>query len=176
MIPGDVVVQISPDPFDPIVVGAVGWQEVEFHPAPQHLQRELHLEAVVDAVVVENNVDRSGSAIGLRYQLVEELQKQEAILPFAFDPSELACPRVESTSEVALVVASWCKNLLLFSTQHPVGSDLGIEVDVHLVAVQHDIVSTDVPDEPSNGCQPALPTPFRPRAVDHGLGPTQPNT
>src|ERR1700733_6692597 len=95
MIPGDVVMQISPDPFDPIVVGAVGWQEVEFHLATQHLQRKLHLQTVVDAVGVQNEVDRSSSVIGLGYQFVEELQKQEAVLPLAFNPSELAGPRIE---------------------------------------------------------------------------------
>jgi hypothetical protein len=47
MIPGDAVMRISPDPFDPIVVGAVGWQEVEFHLATQHLQRKLHLQALI---------------------------------------------------------------------------------------------------------------------------------
>jgi len=64
----------------------------------------------------------------------------EAVLPFAFDPTELAIPSVEGTSEVALFVASRCKNLLLFLRQHPVWFYLGIQVDVHFIAVDHDLL------------------------------------
>jgi hypothetical protein len=176
MIPGDVVMQVSPDPFGSIVVGAIGWQEVEFHLVTQHLQRKLHLQTVVNAVVVQNEVDRSSSAIGLGHQFVEKLQKQQADFPFTFNPSEFASPRIAGAIEVALVVASRCKNLLLFSRQHPVRSDFGSQMDVHLVAVQYDLVFAQIPDEPSDGRQPTHPTPSRPTAVDHGLGSSQPNT
>ena len=67
-----VVVQIFPDPLDAIVVGAVGRQEVELDLARRgRLQCQSDLLAVVDAVVVENEVDPTSAPVRLGNELVK---------------------------------------------------------------------------------------------------------
>src|ERR1700693_1593574 len=86
-----VVVQILPDSFNAIVVRAIRWQEVQPYPAGRRrLQGQLDLVAVVYAVVVENEMNPTGTPVCLRDEFVKELQEQQAVLPIAFDPSQLA--------------------------------------------------------------------------------------
>ena len=61
---------------------------------------------VVYAVVVENEMDLADAPVCLRDELVKELQEQEAVLPIAFDPGQLASLGIQSTGEVTLLVAS----------------------------------------------------------------------
>src|SRR6516225_2985754 len=85
-----VVVQVFPHPLDTVVVGAVRWQEVEFYPAGRsRLQGELNLLAVMDAVVVENEMYPTSAPVRLCHQFVEEVQEQEAVLLVPFNPCEL---------------------------------------------------------------------------------------
>ena len=70
MVARDVVVQILPDPLDPIVVGAVGRQEVELQLRGRGgFHRQPHLQAVVDAVVVEDDMNPFGVGVSLRGKL-----------------------------------------------------------------------------------------------------------
>ena len=95
----DVVVQVLPDSFDAVVVRAIRWQEVQPYLArSRRLQCQLDLQAVVDAVVVENEMDPTCIPVRLGHEFVEELQKQEAVLPVPFDPCELAGFGIESTA------------------------------------------------------------------------------
>ena len=59
--------------------------------------------------------------------------------------------------------------------QHPVGSSLGIEVNVNLVDVQNDLTTREVVDQAANRSQSPLPTRFSPGAVDDWFGPIQSN-
>ena len=44
----------------------------------------------MDAVVVENEMDPTSIAVRRCHQFVKKVQEQEAVLPIAFDPCELA--------------------------------------------------------------------------------------
>lgn len=176
MVPRYVVVEVLPDSFDAIVVRAIWWQEVKLDLAGRRrLQRQLNLAAVVDAVVIENEMDLTSAAIYLRDQLVKELEEQKAVLPIAFNPGKLTGLGIQSTSEVTLLVASWREDELLLSSQRPIGSDLGIEVNVDLVDVQNDLTTSEVVDQASNCSQSPQPTRFSPGTVDDRFGPIQSN-
>ena len=60
MISRHVVVEVLPDSLDPVVVRAIRRQEVEPHLSAPARQGQLHLAAVMDLVVVEDDVDPSG--------------------------------------------------------------------------------------------------------------------
>jgi len=176
VVPCNVVVQVLPDPLDSIVVGAVRRQEVELQPLRRgRLHRQLHLMAVVDAIVVENDMDPFGVGVSLRDQLVEKIQEQQAVLPLAFDISEPPRLGVPRAREVALLVAPRGQDLLLLPTPHPVQSDLGIEVDVDLVEVEHDFVGREILDQPLNLPQATRSMPLLPGALDNRFGPLQPD-
>ena len=172
----DVVVQILPDPLDPIVVGAVGRQKVEFQFLSRlRLHRQSHLVTVMNAVIVENEVNALGVGIGLRHQFVEKIQKQQAGLSFAFDVGEPTRFGVPRAGEILFLVAPRRQHLLLAATMHPIRSDLGVEMNVNLVEIQHDLVGWQTVDKPLNRPQSTRPTRFFPRTVDDRFGPSQPN-
>ena len=50
------------------------------------LQGQLDLLAVMDAVVVENEMDPRSLPVRLRHEFVKEVQEQEAVLPVALRP------------------------------------------------------------------------------------------
>src|SRR6266849_2994292 len=57
MIAGDIGVEFSPQPLDPVVLRRVGRQKMQHDPTAELLgQRALHQRAGVDAVVVENHM------------------------------------------------------------------------------------------------------------------------
>ena len=56
--------------------------------------------AVVDAVVIENEVDSTSSPVRLGHELVKQVQEQEAVLLLAFDPGESTRVGVQRTGEV----------------------------------------------------------------------------
>ena len=149
-----VVVQVFPEPLDAIVVGAVRRQEVELDPAGcGRLQGQLNLLAVMDAVVVENDVDPTSVPVRLRDEFVKEIQEQEAVLSVPFDPCELAGLGIESAGEVTLLVASRSADVLLLSGQRPLWPNLGIEVNVDFVEVHNDLARREVVNQPLNGSQ-----------------------
>ena len=60
----DVGMQVLPDALDAIVIGAVRGQELEHHAVLYGGHCQLHLEAAVDAVVVEDHVDLAFGPVG----------------------------------------------------------------------------------------------------------------
>ena len=100
---------------------------------------------------------------------------QEAVLPVALDPCELAGFGIESAGEVTLLVASRSADVLLLTGQRPLWPNLGIEVNVDFVEIESDLARSEVVDQPLNRSQSPRPTPFWPGAVDGRFGPIQPN-
>ena len=89
VVAGDVIVQVLPDAFDPIVVRAVWRQEVQLQFFGRgRLHCQPHLQTVVDTIVVEDEMNPLGVGIDLRGQRVEQFQEQQAVLPLAFDINE----------------------------------------------------------------------------------------
>jgi hypothetical protein len=173
----DVVVQVLPDSFDAIVVRAIRWQEVQPYLAGcRRLQCQSDLLAVVDAVVVENEMDPTSVPVRLGHEFVKEVQKQEAVLPVPFDPCELAGFGIESAGEITLLVASRSADVLSPPGQRPLRPKLGIEVNVNFVEVQNDLTRSEVVNQPLNRPQSPRPTRSPPGAVDGRLGPIQPNS
>ena len=87
VVPRDVRVQVLPGAFDAIVIGAVRRQEVELQPPPfLGRQCQANLEAVMDAVVVEDHMDPPGGPIGPRHQMIEQVEEQQAGLAQPLDP------------------------------------------------------------------------------------------
>ena len=66
------------------------WQEVERDPAgSRRLQRQLDLQAIMDAAVVENEMAPAGLRVRLRHELVKKLQEQEAVSSIVLNQLEM---------------------------------------------------------------------------------------
>ncbi len=96
--------EVLPDPLDPIVIRAIGWQKVELHfPLPGR-QRQLNLAAVTNLEVVENDVNPTSVSVADGYQPMNEKKEQCAVLAFAFYPGELARMGIQRTGQITLLV------------------------------------------------------------------------
>ncbi len=90
VISSHVVVQIFPNAFDAIVVGAIGRQKVELNSIAQGRQGKLSLATAVNFVVVKNEMNPSCMGIVSTCQLPELLNEELAILTIGFHPSQLS--------------------------------------------------------------------------------------
>ena len=107
VVASDVVVQVLPDTFDPIVVGAARRQKVQLQfPRRLRLHRQLHLQAVVDPVIVEDDMNPFGARVSLRGQLVEQVQEKQAVLPLTGNVNESTCLGIPRAGKIALLIAS----------------------------------------------------------------------
>ena len=82
---------------------------------------------------------------------------------------------VEGTGEVELLVLARRDDAALMAAQHPVATDLRVEVDVHFVAVEDGLFCARARFQPSNFGQNALPRVTRPRAEHDGFGRSEPS-
>ena len=87
VVPSHVVVKVLPESLDPIVIRAIGRQKVELHLPLPGSQRQVDLAAVMDFVIVEDDVNPTSAPIADGYQPMNEQQKQRAVLAFSFNPS-----------------------------------------------------------------------------------------
>ncbi len=90
VVASHVIVEVLPDPLNPIVIRAIGWQKVETHLASPCCQRQLNLSAVVDFEVVDDNVNPSSVSIADGHQPIDEKKEQNAVLAFSLNPREFA--------------------------------------------------------------------------------------
>jgi hypothetical protein len=130
----------------------------------------------VDAVVVEDDMNPLGVRIGLCDQRLNQFQEQQAGLPLAFDVNEPACLEIPRTSKIALLVTSGSQNLFLLAVLGPVRSDLGIDLDVNFIEVQHDLVGSTILDQSPDRPQSTSPKCLLPGVVDNRLGPLERNS
>ena len=61
---------------------------------------------------------------------------------------------IQRTGQITLLILARCQDGLLLARQHPVRSDLGVQMNVHLILVNGNLVRAQTPDEPSNLPQP----------------------
>src|SRR5205085_1403496 len=80
----------------------------------------LHLAAVMDLVIVEDDVNRPGVPIADGHQAMDEQEEQGAVLPLPLDPGELPRAGVEGAGEIALLILPRSRDGLLLTHQHPV--------------------------------------------------------
>ena len=104
MVPGHIGVELQPQAFDAVLVGAVGWQEVETDAGAPAGQSGPHDPAVMDDVVVEDQVKDSGTTIATQ-QCAQQVQEQPASLLVPLDPDQVTRPVVQGTGQVAFFVA-----------------------------------------------------------------------
>src|SRR5713101_5321112 len=139
MISGDVCMELEPEPLDAVLVGTVGGEKVQPDSTSPLGQGGLHDLALMDDVVVEDQVKHPGTAIAPQ-QSAQQIQEEPAPFLVAFDRDQMARPMVQGSGQKALLVLSRGEDPTLLAGQGPVGANAGVEVDVHLVDVERFLV------------------------------------
>src|SRR2546428_1249456 len=103
MVPGDVGVQIEPQALDPVLVGAVRRQKVEPQLGAVVAEPGLGQAALVDDVVVENQMDATGPAVGVQ-QRAQQVEEQPARLAVAGDVDQPLVGLIVGTGQMTLLV------------------------------------------------------------------------
>src|SRR5580658_888947 len=165
----DVGVQILPDALDAVGVGAVGRQEVKDDPATEGSQSFAGRVCLVDAVVVDDEVDAARAPVATGEQ-PKQLTEQRGVLAGGSGDVQASGADVERPGQVELLVLARRHDAPLVTAQHPVATDLGVEVDVDLVAVEHGLFGARPRFEPADRGQNTLPSLTTPGAQDDGLG------
>ena len=104
VVAGHVVVEVLPQPLDAIVIRAVRRQEVELHLPLPGGQGQLDLAAVMDLVIVEDDMDPPRLRVRHRHQPMDQQQEQGALLSLPLDPGELTRAGVQRPGQVPLLV------------------------------------------------------------------------
>ncbi len=128
------IVEILPDPFDAIFIGAVRRQELKRNVAQVVGQCGVDDLAAVDAVVVQNYVDPFCIRI-FSFYFLQQFQEQIAVFPFAFDHNQFAVFSIECSGEVSLFVLARCKYFFLCPAIHPVQTDFRVQMDIDFIFV-----------------------------------------
>lgn len=168
MVPGDVVVDLLPDTFDAAVLGRIGRQEVQHELASRGLDEGSGPLARVDAEVVDDDVQPPVAPVAAQ-QRGQRRDEQVAALASAEHPRHARADR-QRASDVALVVVAGREHTLLPTAPHPVEPEPRVEVDIHLLGVEGDLVAGQVTDELADRADPAALARLRPRAADDGAG------
>ena len=103
MIARDVGVQIAPQPLDPVLVRAVRRQEVQLQPGAVCAEPGLGQTALVDDVVVEDQMDDPNAATGID-QRTQQIQELPARLAIALDVDQPLVDRIVGARQVAFLV------------------------------------------------------------------------
>ena len=80
VVTGDVRVDFAPKPFDVVVFGTIGWQEMKTEDPPCLPQVLLDPSAGVDAVVIQDQMDSSSPRM-VSPKSFQQRQEQIAVLP-----------------------------------------------------------------------------------------------
>jgi len=165
MIAGDVGVEILPTSLDAIVVGAVRREKVKDDAAVHVGEDSSDQFAVVDAVVVDDEVNSSRAAVGVD-DAKEQQREKHAVLSWRINPRHDVVVRCERACEVVLHVLSRRDDAALLSAQHPIAADARVEMDIDLVGVEHRLAFRRARCERTQLAQTTFPLLARPRAED----------
>src|SRR5579872_5761500 len=149
MIAGDVGMQVLPNALDAVRVRAIGRQEMEYDAATESGEGLAGSSRLVDAVVVDDQVDAVGVSVPARDQ-PEQLTEQRCILAGRAGRVQVPGAHVEGSGQVELLVVARCDDPALMATQHPIATDLRVEMDVDLVAVEHGLLGAGSRFQPAN--------------------------
>jgi hypothetical protein len=174
MVSGYIGVELQPQAFDTVLVGAIGRKEVETDSGAPGRQSGPHDLAVVDDVVVEDQVKDSGTTITTQ-QCAQQVQEQPTPFLIPFDPDQVTRPVVQSTGQVAFFVLPWSENPPLLARQGPIGTDAGIQVDIHFVDVEPLLAPFQGGKQRLDLAQTSLTTGLSPRAQNPGATPAPPS-
>src|SRR6266567_898006 len=132
VVAGDIGVEVLPDTFDSVRVRTVGRQEVQDDMAAELLESAQRHCSLVNAVVVEDDVDTSSASIEDR-DSSQQVAKQRSVLVGCTGADQLAGEYVQRTGKVELLVLAGREDLSLMTAQHPVTADLRVQMDVDLI-------------------------------------------
>src|SRR5260370_2329557 len=173
MVACDVGVQVLADALDAVGVGAVGRQEVQDDAATEAGEGLARETGLVDAVVVEDEVDAARASIATGEQ-PEQLAEERGVL--AVGPRGVQAPgtHVERAGQVELLILARRDDAALVTAQHPVAPDLRVEVDVDLVGAEHRLLGARAGFEPANRSQNTQPSVASPGTKHDGLRRAEP--
>ncbi len=126
----------------------------------------MHRRAVVDTKVVQDHMNPQSKRVTVE-QSFKQLKEQQAVLLGAACPNQPSAPNIQRAGQIAFLVLPGRKDFFLCSPVHPIQSDLGVQVDVHLVFVAGHFVGRQFVQQMADPSQTPLFGPFRPRAIDH---------
>src|SRR5271154_520327 len=172
VVAGDVGMEIEPDALDAVGVGAIGRQEVEHDASAQVAEQTQYSASLVHAVVVDDEMDAACARVVGR-EKSKQVTEQVGALFMRAGRMKLACPNVEGTREIELLVLTGRDDAPLVSPQHPVATDLRGEVDVDLVAIEHGLGGARASFELTDFGQTLQASVARPRAKHDRFGRTQ---
>ena len=84
-------------------------------------------------------MDRRCPGINLQ-QPLQGLDKQQAVLPFALHMVNAPRLDIQSPADIPLDVLARRHHLFLLAAVHPVRTDLGVQVNVHLVKIDRHFI------------------------------------
>lgn len=147
----DGLVQLLPDALDLVHPGIIGRLEQQFE-AGMARQPTLREAALVYLVIIEDEHDPPCRTIGT-LQMIEQVNEQQRILARVLDPDQAPGAGVQGPRQVRLDILPRGRDHLLDALGHPGIPDLGIEVDIHFVHIEHGGARGAVGQTPADGAQ-----------------------
>ena len=123
--------------------------------------------ALVDDVVVEDQMDATGPAIGVQ-QRAQQVEEQPGRLAVAGDVDQPLVGGIVGAGQMTLLVLPGRHHFPLGAGQHPVGTDLGVEVEIDLVHVEHHLARPPRVGETAQRRDPGRAVRGFPRAAHNG--------
>ena len=136
MVSGYVVVELFPRPFDLIIFGRVGWQEVEVD-SPTHCFEGLKgVARFMNDVIVEDDMDVLRPSVGAAKN-VEHIGEKRGVLLGAMAVKDATGAHIQCPGDVVLDVFARPKNKRLMAALDVSQSDAWIEIDIRFINVEH---------------------------------------
>src|SRR5580704_11840660 len=168
MISGHIGMQVLPYALDTVEVGAVWRQEVKDDATAERLESVAGAASAVDAIVVHDQVHPACASIAAREQ-PEQLTEEHGVLAGCAGRVQLTRAHIERSGQVELLILAGRDDAALMTAEHPITADLGVEMNINLVAVEHGLLGARPGFEQADLRQNAQPPLAKPRAQDDGL-------
>src|SRR6266852_8878852 len=105
---------------------------------------------LMDAVIVEHDVNPSVAFPKLRCERGQELANQDVVLAWPQDIIDLPSPRVEGPGQVVLLILARGRDFDLGALEHPLITDLGEQLDVEFVSKENQLGGPPLLDDLTN--------------------------
>jgi hypothetical protein len=169
MVSSDVVMNISPKAFDAVLLRAVRRKEVEQDLLPDGSEEGLHQLALVDGVVVQDEVDPADRPVDLQ-ERAEQVEEQPDRLAATVDTDNPSGSWIVSSGDESLLIPAGRKYEPLMSREHPVSTDAWVQVNIDFVGVKDDLVVAGIALQFPELADAAETTGGTPRASHDWLG------
>src|SRR5438876_5045383 len=122
----------------------------------------------MDLIMIKDHMDLAGAGVGA-CQLMQESNEQITTLVHPFAVGQTATVNVQSSSEVTLFIDSWSLDPFLLAAQHIVRPDLRVQINIHFVRIDDDLVGSGFGNHLLQLAQTPAPTLPTPRAAHKRL-------